>query len=198
MSEKKYILAFDQNVRRTGWCLYQPHHVEAMLFGNFDSAPGEDLTTIQKCTIFGDKLIELFEMHRPDFVAWERAADNIRRFAPKKGKDGKPAGAPSFDLSVNASQLILQIIQGQILQMCRVHRIPFVAAHTSSWRAMILKNGKLDGPAAKKEAKRVCQMLRIDAKNHDEAEAACIAIYASHSDTFKKVQAGLIPTRAAA
>lgn len=184
MSEKKFILAFDQSVKRSGWCLYQPHHVETMLFGHFDSAPDKEMSIIEKETRFADAIIKLFDDHKPDFVAWEAAAPDIRVM-----EGGH----------VNASQLILHGLQGEILMLCRERGIPCMAVHPKSWRAKILENGNLKKEEAKRKAVYTCRtILHIDVKNHDQAEAACIAIHASHSDLFRKVQAGLIPAARAA
>jgi Holliday junction resolvasome RuvABC endonuclease subunit len=196
------ILAFDQSIRRTGWCLYEPPSLRSILVGSFTSAPEKEMSTEEKAAIFCDEIEKLFKAHRPNFVVWEAAAEDIRRFPFKPKKDGKqkasidllaavapePQKSPA-SLSVNADQLILRDIQGHIRHAARARRVPYEAVNVKSWRAAILKCGNAGKDEAKAKAVVHCQMLRIPAKNHDQAEAVCVALYGATTQTFRMMQA---------
>lgn len=198
------ILAFDQSIRRTGWCLYEPPSLRSILVGSFTSAPEREMSTEEKTGIFCDEIEKLFKAYRPNFVVWEAAAEDIRRFPFKPKKDGKQKASNDLlanagvapepqksqsPLSVNADQLILRDIQGHIRHAARARRIPYEAVNVKSWRAAILKCGNAGKDEAKAKAVAHCQMLRIPAKNHDQAEAVCIALYGAMLQTFKMMQA---------
>ena len=182
------ILAFDQSIARTGWCLYEPPSHTSMLIGSFTSRPDKNMSTEEKTAIFCDE----FKEYKPRFVIWEAATEIIRSFARKTKEDlAGPTKAPP--MTVNADQLILRDIQGHIRHATRARRIPYEPVNPKTWRAAILKNGNLSRDEAKQRAKAFCQMLRIPAKNEDQAEAVCIALYGATTQTFRMTQ-----TRAAA
>lgn len=182
------ILAFDQSIARTGWCLYEPPSHSSMLIGSFTSRPSKNMSTEEKTAIFCDEIEKLFKAHRPQFVVWEAATEIIRSFA-KQGKDDLAGPVKAPPMTVNADQLILRDIQGHIRHAARARRIPYEAVNPKTWRAAILKNGNLDRETAKKKAKEFCQMLRIPAKNEDQAEAVCIALYGATTQTYRMMQA---------
>lgn len=183
------ILAFDQSIARTGWAVYEPPTVSTMLIGSFTSRPETGMSTEEKTAIFCDEIEKLFKQYRPSFVAWEAATEIIRSY-PKKGKEDligeqKVQGVTT----VTADQLILRDIQGHIRHAARARRLPYEAVNPRTWRAVILKNGNLGRDEAKKAAVNMCRMLRIPAKNEDQAEAACIAMWGASSQTFKMMKA---------
>lgn len=191
------ILSFDQSIARTGWCLYEPPALSSIMVGSFTSAPEKNMKTEEKTGIFCDEIEKLFKAHRPDFVVWEAAAEDIRQFRhkPKNGKAGDMLAAanvaPPKDmgpLTVNADQLILRDIQGHIRHAARARRIPYEAVNVKSWRAGMLKNGNIGKDEAKKAAVDLCRMMRIPVKNHDQAEAVCIALFGASTQTFKMMQ----------
>lgn len=181
------ILAFDQSIARTGWCLYEPPAHGSMLIGSFTSRPETNMSTEQKAAIFCDEVEKLFRAHKPQFVIWEAAAEVIRSFAKQSRKDllgtQKAAG-----VTVNADQLILRDIQGHIRHAARARRIAYEPVQPKTWRAAILKNGNLGRDEAKKKAKEFCQMLRIHVRNDDQAEAVCIALYGATAQTYRMMQ----------
>ncbi|MCO6050869.1 hypothetical protein NGM99_13880 [Mesorhizobium sp. RP14(2022)] len=179
------ILAFDQSIARTGWCLYEPPATKSMIIGSFTSRPEKGMSTEEKTGIFCDEIEKLFREHKPQFVIWEAATEVIRSFAPKTGKGDLAGVKTPPPLTVNADQLILRDIQGHIRHAARARRLPYEAVNPRTWRASILKNGNLDRETAKKKAREMCQMLRIPAKNEDQAEAVCIALYGATTQTYR-------------
>lgn len=182
------ILAFDQSIARTGWCLYEPPAHSSMMIGSFTSRPTTHMSTEEKTGIFCDEIEKLFRAHKPRFVIWEAAAEIIRSYA-KQGKTDLIGEQKVQGVTVNADQLILRDIQGHIRHAARARRIPYEAVSPRTWRAAILKNGNLSREAAKKKAREFCQMLRIQVKNEDQAEAVCISLYGATCQTYRLMQA---------
>lgn len=182
------ILAFDQSIARTGWCLYEPPSHSSMLIGSFTARPTTHMSTEEKTAIFCDEIEKLFRAHKPQFVIWEAAAEVIRSFV-KQGREDLAGPTKAPPMTVNADQLILRDIQGHIRHAARARRIPYEPVQPKTWRAAILKNGNLGREDAKRKAKEFCQMLRISVKNDDQAEAVCIALYGATTQTFRMMQA---------
>lgn len=182
------ILAFDQSISRTGWCLYEPPSHSSMLIGSFTSRPETNMGTEEKAAIFCDEIEKLFRAHKPQFVVWEAATEIIRSY-PKQGKTDLIGEQKVQGVTVTADQLILRDIQGHIRHAARARRIAYEAVNPKTWRAAILKNGNLGRDDAKKKAREFCQMLRIPVKNDDQAEAVCIALWGASSQTFKMMNA---------
>lgn len=180
------ILAFDQSISRTGWCVYEPPHHGTMIVGSFTSAPRSHMATEEKTGIFCDEVEKLFKEHRPRFVVWEAATEIIRSYAKVNKED--LAGKKPAPLTVNADQLILRDIQGHIRHAARARRIPYEAVNPKTWRAAILKNGNLGREEAKRAAVDFCKKLRIPVKNADQAEAVCLAFWGATSQTYRMAQ----------
>lgn len=182
------ILAFDQSIARTGWCLYEPPSHSSMLIGSFTSRPETHMSTEEKTGIFCDEIEKLFRGHKPQFVIWEAAAEVIRSFV-KQGMEDLAGPVKAPPMTVNADQLILRDIQGHIRHAARARRIPYEPVQPKTWRAAILKNGNLGREEAKKKAREFCAMLRVSVKNEDQAEAVCIALYGATTQTYRLMTA---------
>lgn len=191
------ILAFDQSIARTGWAVYEPPKHSAMIIGSFTSRPDKNMSTEEKTAIFCDEIEVLFKAHKPQFVIWEAATEIIRSYPRMVSKRDMLAAVRAVEnqgpLVVNADQLILRDIQGHIRHAARARRIAYEAVNPKTWRAAILKNGNLGRDEAKKKAKELCQMMRIEVRNEDQAEAVCIALYGATSQAFR-----MLPAKAAA
>jgi hypothetical protein len=57
-------------------------------------------------------------------------------------------------------------------------RIKVLPVHNKTWRKAVLGSGNLDRASAKRAATRVCTMQKWAPANDDEAEAACIWMWA--------------------
>jgi hypothetical protein len=181
------ILAFDQSIARTGWCVYEPPHLSSIKFGSFTSRPETNMSTEDKAGIFCDEIEVLFKTHKPQFVVWESAAEVIRSYA-KQGKTDLVGEQKVQGVTVNADQLILRDIQGHIRHAARARRIAYEPAQPRTWRAAILKNGNLNRDAAKKAARDLCHQMRVPVKNDDQAEAVLLALYGATTQTFRLLQ----------
>lgn len=181
------ILAFDQSITRTGWALFDPSKdPSSMMVGSFTSAPRKNMDDEEKLETFGREIKRLFVRHKPDFVCWEKA-QNIMRSYPKKGKKDLLGDTVDDGFTVNAAQLILRDIQGQIRQSCIDWKAPWVCVTPGMWRASVYGKGfgRLQKAESKAKAEEHCRLFGIAFKNNDEAEAACIAMYASRCDWYR-------------
>ncbi len=180
------ILAFDQSIARTGWCLYEPPSHSSMLIGSFTARPHTGMSTEEKAAVFCDEIEKLFKEHRPRFVVWEAATEVIRSYAKQDKED--LAGKKPMPLTVNADQLILRDIQGHIRHAARARRIPYEAVNPKTWRAAVLKNGNLGREDAKRAAVDFCKMMKISVRNADQAEAVCLAFWGATSQAYRMAQ----------
>lgn len=181
------ILALDQSVSRTGWCLYEPPSHRSMRIGSFTSRPKTGMSTEEKAAVFCDEIEKLFKELKPRFVVWEAATELIRAY-PRESK-ADLAGQKPPSLTVNADQLILRDIQGHIRHAARARRIPYFAVNPKTWHAAMLKNGNISREDAKAKARALCATLKIPVKNEDQAEAVCIALWAETSQHYRMMKA---------
>lgn len=139
-----------------------------------------------KADDWGRKFADALTVWKPDYVAHEIAMRFIAGYA-KKGRPDLAGGTAGF-WTPNSDQLILPEIQGHLRQACADRGIPFEGVPVKTWRAAMYGTGggKLDTEAAKAYARKYCQLVGIDAKNHNEAEAAIIGQWAARcSQPFK-------------
>jgi Holliday junction resolvasome RuvABC endonuclease subunit len=188
------ILSFDQSITRTGYAVYEYPHHKTMILGSFTSRPETDMAFEDKCGLFCDGIERVIKEYAPRGTAiygsWE-AAQNIIRQYPRKGGADLAGPLEAQPVTVTADQLILHDIQGHIRHAFRARRIPYEAITAKSWRAGILKNGNLGKDEAKQKARDLCTMLGIKFRNHDEAEAACIAMFTGTTQKYRAVKMGL-------
>ena len=184
------ILAFDQSLSRTGWALYETtKDPSGMMIGSFTSSPKPRMEDEVRLEIFGTEIKRLFVAHKPDFVCWEKAQNVIRSYKTKGRAD--LLGNEDEGMTVNAKQLLLRDLQGQIRQACIDWRVPWVWVTPGEWRARVYGKGfgRLPKKESKAKAKDHCSLLGISFKNEDEAEAGCIALYAKSNDRFRLLEA---------
>lgn len=182
------ILAFDQSLTRTGWCiLTNPRSpAETMRLGWFSSP---------NTASFGVALGDVFSLAQPDFVAFETPRNQIMTYKKKPGLlPGDGAVTP------NAKQLVLPWIAGQIEQACIDRAIPYELVSAATWRARVIGKGagQLPRKQAKQAARTTCDRLGIDYPNEDCAEAALIALWAASCDTVRLMRHALQEARDAA
>jgi hypothetical protein len=79
---------------------------------------------------------------------------------------------PKYDKTVQCG--LWAIITG----IATLHGVPFEIAPIQTWRAFVLGSGKLAKREAKTRAIQVCAQLGWKVRNDDEAEGACIWLYA--------------------
>lgn len=180
------ILAFDQSITRTGWAIYDvPSKESSILCGSFScSEPSDDG---EKCDMFAKEARKLRTQWKPDFIAWEMASRKISMFA----KTPDFADQKFTRMTVNAKNLMLPELQGIIRGIAVAYLIPHEAVPFGVWRAAVFGRGggNLTTDEAKRHAVETCRLLGIKAKNHDEAEACCVALWAgSASQRFKSLR----------
>lgn len=182
------LLTLDQSITRTGWVFWEvPSPEHRMLCGSFScKEPADDA---DKCELFAVEVRKLRTRFRPDFISWEQASRKISGF--RKNSDFideqmAAMGRPRF--TVNAKVLMLPEIQGIIRGIAISYMIPHESVPFGTWRAGIFGGGQgnLDRDSAKRKAVEICKLLNVKVANHDEAEAACIAMWTARaSQKFK-------------
>ena len=176
------ILGLDQSVRRSGWALYEsPGDERKIRTGSF-GAPATMHDSEELCDFFGLALWRLVGRVRPGFICWERASRRITNYAKKSASSlYHEHENPHGGWTVNADQLLLPEIQGQIRQIAIDYGIPYESVPTGTWRADLFGTGggSLSRKEAKAKAKQYCRWLGIPFDGEDEAEAACIARWAA-------------------
>ncbi|WP_042776342.1 hypothetical protein [Sinorhizobium fredii] len=184
------ILGIDPSVTQCGLALYrfpgQERDIECFSF----SANGD--TAEEKCADFGLRLHDFCLGRRPDFICLEAAMRLIAGYQKRTKIDlgGKRLGY----WTPNADQLVLPEIQGHVRQLAIDRGMGFETVAVKTWRADLYGRGggSLGKDEAKRRAREYCRWLGIAAKNHNEAEAACVAIWASRcSQTLRLMRAGM-------
>jgi hypothetical protein len=188
------ILGLDQSITETGWALYEFPGSEAdMVCGQFSSVVvGRDPHA--QCIVFGRNLKALIgQQKRADrpiqFICWERASRRITPYGKKV--DALPGEDRAPQWTVNAKQLLLVQIQGQIMQAAIDYSAGFEAVDVKTWRAKIFGTGggNLTREQAKTRALEYCRWLGISVDGDNEAEAACVARWAATcSQEFRRLQ----------
>lgn len=178
------ILAFDQSATQTGYAIFEAPGEPVVICGSFSCKDGRDGN--EQADIFAAEVKHLANIYKPDFFAWERAKPNISAY-PKKGKPDLGGDPPAGQWTVNAGQLILPEIQGILRGMAKAYGKPSASAYPSTWRAAVLGRGAghYTRDEAKAAAKRHCEFLKIKAHNENEAEAACVALWAASTSEFR-------------
>jgi hypothetical protein len=184
------ILGVDPSVTQCGLALYRfpgnERDIECLSF----TAKGD--STEEKCTSFGERLLEIVATRRPDFICLEAAMRLIAGYQKRQKVD--LAGHTVGYWTPNADQMVLPEIQGHVRQLAICRHIGFETVAVKTWRADLYGRGggSLGKDEAKRRARDYCRWLGITAKNHNEAEAACLAIWASRcSQTFRLMRAGI-------
>lgn len=178
------ILAIDPGVTQAGFALYQPDHPDREKGIECASFTSTGTTSEKKAEQFSNHLRWLINHHNPDFMVFELAIRQIFTYGRKDDLAGKRPDGPSSD------QLILAELQGAIRQAAIDHILPFDSVGAKTWRAAIFGRGggTMSRDQAKSHAKTMCQRLGIDANNHNEAEAAMIALWCcTCSQPFKMI-----------
>lgn len=162
------LLALDPSLTRTGYAIFSapPPTLADLEVGSFTSEDPEDFVR-QVLAIVDDRGIE--------FIAAEMARGIVLMYG-KKQLGGIGAVTP------NGNQLKLSEIQGGMRGVCAARHIPLALVAPKTWRAKVLGNGNLSRPEAKAAAKRYCQQIKVEVKNHDVAEAVCIGLWAATCD----------------
>lgn len=89
----------------------------------------------------------------------------------------------------HATTVIEYGLYGLWTGMAGMTGIKVMPVHIRSWRKAVLGKGNLDRASAKRAAAKVCAWRRWDAKDDDQAEAACIFMWACGAAQLAKAGA---------
>ncbi len=182
------ILAVDPGVTQAGFAIFDPDHKDREKAIECLSFTATGATQEQKAEQFGRHLDWMIRHFGIDFICFEQAVRQIFQYERKADWAGERGGGPSAD------QLVLAEVQGHIRQAAISHVLPFDSVAVKTWRAAILGRGWGNAPReqAKAQAKLTCDRLEISYRNHNEAEAGCIACWcATCSQVYRAKLYGL-------
>lgn len=180
------LMAFDQSITQTGVAILDgpASRIECLSF-----SCSEHKTSLAKREEFGMHLRKLISQFRPKFICFEQALSSIVAYAPAQKTDLAGRVPHKAAPRVNAGQLMLPAIESQILQACIDYGIAWDSAQSQTWRVVLKGIGNCD---KKEMARAYCRFNRIKANNHNEAEAACIAIWCqAYSQKYRQLRYGL-------
>jgi hypothetical protein len=163
------IIGLDPSKTATGWSVWDKRDLIAS--GTIRS---DDVG------MFAEKLLMLLREWRPGAIAYEQAIRSIRTYGRKTLLPGEAAW-----VGPNAGQMVLLEVQGAVIGLATALDIKTLGVSASTWRAAILKDGKLSREIAKRRAKETCKALGLRFKSVDEAEAILIGLWASQSMEIK-------------
>jgi hypothetical protein len=165
------LLAIDQSLTRSGWCFIPGSRfvMEEMATGSYASMDAGG---------FCVKTLELIKDLKPQFVVYERPLNVIMQYGKKQLTEDRM-------VTPNADQLHLHRIAGMIDGIGAALDIDVMDVPPATWRARILGNGRMSGAASKQAARVYCQRLGAAQRNHDQAEAVCIAMYGVTSPEYR-------------
>lgn len=172
------ILALDPSVTQCGVAVidHGRGRPDVVTCSSFTSAGN---SADEKCEAFGTTLRNIIDEVGPDFLVYESAM----RFIAGYKKAAKPdlAGGSGGFWTPNSDQMLLPEIQGHIRQAAIQYSIPHEGVPVRTWRAALFGSGAGAWPKdkAKQAARDYCKAVHIDFSNHNEAEAACIGIWAT-------------------
>lgn len=170
------ILALDPSLTCCGAAAYEHPGPEKNIECFSYAAKGSNQP--EKIEDFSHFIARTLDSYKPGFVCLEAAI----RFIASYRKQSKFAGAADWS-TPNADQLALVEIQGAIRQACIDRNIPWQTVDVKTWRSGLYGpgGGNLPRDEAKRRARQYCDLLKIKHSNGDQAEAACIAVWASTS-----------------
>ncbi len=183
------ILGLDLSKTNSGWCYLDAKDHKAARSGSFRSEGDWESAAWD----FSGKLIKLFKNEgKPDFCVIEQPMRNVQQFK-KKGTKLMPE-LESDGMTVNPkSSLIVNQITGAAVGVLRGYGIPFETITSGTWRKGFFVKGTKGKNSAdwKRLAKRQCELLGIDVRNADQAEAVGVAFAAPNCDRYRLIKHNL-------
>lgn len=175
------LMTLDQSITQTGVAIYDggpAHKIECLSFSCKD-----EKDWLAKVSLFGRSMRRLISIYRPAFILYEKPLLHIEAYGRKPKKD--LAGVAGMEASsVNANQLLLPAITGEIIMAGIAYSIPTDWVAPATWRKVYAGMDKSENK--KEQARTYCRLNHIAFANHNEAEAAAIAIWGyGNCQTFK-------------
>ena len=170
----------------TGWCIAEGQSFETGLFRNKPKSKSE----AERNHNFRRWLRTFLKIKEIEFVAiedrikGEMTRVEVDRFGNKTRKS----------VSNDHAKATAAYLNGCAQEVCYSLSIPFVLVPVQTWRAAFngdLKPGKDENQ--KEVTRRVCEMMKIDVKSKDAADAAGIAFWAQIHTKTERLQGSAGP-----
>ncbi|AQQ02440.1 hypothetical protein B0E33_01555 [Roseibium algicola] len=174
---------------KTGWCIADGNAYQTGLFDAGKIGKRKVSCEAERNANFRQWLWSLIKTGDVQAVAIERrAVANMK----KKVKDPVTGKVVVKEVTNDATAATLSYLNNCAQEVCFSLNVPFQIVAVQSWRKSFLGDLK---PDPKKEedwkdvAKRVCQMMKIQAKSKDAAEAAGVAFWLQTQMKLQRAQA---------
>ncbi len=173
---------------KTGWCIATGNTYQTGLFDAGKIGKRKVSCDAERNANFRAWLWTLLKTHDVQAVAIERrAVSNMK----KKVRDPITGKMVEKTITNDATAATLAYLNGCAQEVCHALNIPFEIVAVQTWRKTFLGGLKPEaGEDWKDVAKRVCQMMKIEARSKDAAEAAGLAF---HIQTQLKLQRAQAP-----
>ncbi|MBO6858345.1 hypothetical protein [Roseibium sp.] len=172
---------------KTGWCIATGNTYQTGLFDAGKVGKRKVTCEAERNAEFRKWLWTLLKTNDVQFVGIERrAVSNMR----KKVRDPATGKMIEKVITNDATAATLAYLNGTAQEVCFSLNIPFELVAVQTWRKTFLGGMKPgNGEDWKDVAKRVCQMMKIEAKSKDAAEAAGLAFHVQTQMKLQRAQA---------
>lgn len=173
---------------KTGWCLATGNTYQTGLFDAGKVGKRKASSDAERNANFRQWLWTHLQANQVHMVAIERrAVSNMK----KKVKDPLTGKMITKEVTNDNAAATLGYLNNCAQEVCFSLNIPFEIVAVNTWRKDFLGGQKpAEGEDWKAVAKRVCEMMKIEARSKDAAEAAGIAFWLQ---TQLKQQRGQLP-----
>lgn len=173
---------------KTGWCVANGSDYQTGLFDAGKIGMRKASCDAERNANFRQWLWTLLKSSDAQMVAIERrAVSNMK----KKVKDPVTGRFVETVVTNDKTAATLAYLNNCAQEVCFSLNIPFELVAVQTWRKGFLGGLKPEnGETPKEVAKRVCQMMKIEARSKDAAEAAGIAFWLQ---TQLRLQRGQLP-----
>lgn len=172
---------------KTGWCIATGSNYQTGLFDAGKVGKRKASCDAERNANFRQWLWTLLKTNDVQAVAIERrAVANMK----KKVKDPLTGKMVEKVVTNDATAATLAYLNNCAQEVCFSLSIPFHLVAVQSWRKDFLGGLKPVGEEDYKDvAKRVCQMMKIETKSKDAAEAAGVAFWLQTQMKLQRAQA---------
>jgi hypothetical protein len=174
----------------TGWCIAEGQSFETGLFRNKPKSNCKITREAERNYNFRRWLWGFLKIKEIEFVAIEErikgemTKTEVDRFGRKSKKS----------ISNDSAKATAAYLNGCAQEVCFSLSIPFVLVPVQTWRAAFNGGQKpAPGEDQKDVTRRICEMMKIDVKSKDAADAAGIAFWAQIHTKTERLQGAAGP-----
>ncbi|WP_395175078.1 hypothetical protein [Roseibium alexandrii] len=168
----------------TGWCIAEGQSFETGLFRNKSKSEAERNYNFRRWLWGFLKIKEIEFVAIEERIKGEMTKTEVDRFGRKSKKS----------ISNDSAKATAAYLNGCAQEVCFSLSIPFVLVPVQTWRAAFNGGQKpAPGEDQKDVTRRICEMMKIDVKSKDAADAAGIAFWAQIHTKTERLQGAAGP-----